>query len=534
MALELNLKEKFQRFGAAMFVPVLLFSFSGLIVGLTIIFKDRSFVGNLANPEGVFYRVVSIIEEGGWTIFRNMPLFFCLGIPIGLSKIAPERCILATLICYLSYNYFIASILGFWGDAFGVNFSQEVGGTSGLALIAGIKTLDTNILGAILVGLIMTLVHNRFYETKLPDYLGVFQGTSFVHIVGFGFMLILAFATCLIWPKIQALINSMQGFLASAGGLGVFIYTFLERLLIPTGLHHFIYGPFIFGPAAVPEGVQPYWIEHVAEFSNMVEPLKQIFPQGGFALHGNSKVFGAPGLALAIYFCADKENRTKMASLLIPVTLTSVLVGITEPLEFTFLFISPFLFFVHSILAASLATALYEIGGVVGNFGEGLIAFIAQNWIFDLKNHAGMVVAHIVIGLIFTGIWFVVFRFLILKFNIPTPGRGGSQTKLYRKADYKEKEKNKKESGFEEQAKVYLKALGGAENITHVTNCATRLRVTVKDMSKVEDAEAFKEGGAHGVMKAGNGVQVIIGLSVSQVKTKFEQLLKEENKKDNE
>ena len=534
MALELNLKEKFQRFGAAMFVPVLLFSFSGLIVGLTIIFKDRSFVGNLANPEGVFYRVVSIIEEGGWTIFRNMPLFFCLGIPIGLSKIAPERCILATLICYLSYNYFIASILGFWGDAFGVNFSQEVGGTSGLALIAGIKTLDTNILGAILVGLIMTLVHNRFYETKLPDYLGVFQGTSFVHIVGFGFMLILAFATCLIWPKIQALINSMQGFLASAGGLGVFIYTFLERLLIPTGLHHFIYGPFIFGPAAVPEGVQPYWIEHVAEFSNMVEPLKQIFPQGGFALHGNSKVFGAPGLALAIYFCADKENRTKMASLLIPVTLTSVLVGITEPLEFTFLFISPFLFFVHSILAASLATALYEIGGVVGNFGEGLIAFIAQNWIFDLKNHAGMVVAHIVIGLIFTGIWFVVFRFLILKFNIPTPGRGGSQTKLYRKADYKEKEKNKKESGFEEQAKVYLKALGGAENITHVTNCATRLRVTVKDMSKVEDAEAFKEGGAHGVMKAGNGVQVIVGLSVSQVKTKFEQLLKEENKKDNE
>ena len=251
-------------------------------------------------------------------------------------------------------------------------------------------------------------------------------------------------------------------------------------------------------------------------------------------MHGNSKVFGAPGLALAIYFCADKENRTKMASLLIPVTLTSVLVGITEPLEFTFLFISPFLFFVHSILAASLATALYEIGGVVGNFGEGLIAFIAQNWIFDLKNHAGMVVAHIVIGLIFTGIWFVVFRFLILKFNIPTPGRGGSQTKLYRKADYKEKEKNKKESGFEEQAKVYLKALGGAENITHVTNCATRLRVTVKDMSKVEDAEAFKEGGAHGVMKAGNGVQVIVGLSVSQVKTKFEQLLKEENKKDNE
>lgn len=533
MALQIDLKEKFQRFGAAMFVPVLLFSFSGLIVGLTIIFKDKSFVGNLANPEGVFYRIVTIIEEGGWTIFRNMPLFFCLGIPIGLSKIAPERCILATLICYLSYNYFINAILGFWGLSFGVDFSQEVGGTSGLAFIAGIKTLDTSIIGAIFVGLVMTLVHNRFYETKLPDYLGIFQGTSFVHIVGFGCMFILAFATCLIWPKIQALINSMQGFLVSSGGIGVFIYTLLERLLIPTGLHHFIYGPFIYGPTVVPGGIESFWAQHVGEFSNMVEPLKEIFPAGAFALHGNSKVFGAPGLALAMYFCSNKENRSKMAALLIPATLTSILVGITEPLEFTFLFISPFLFLVHSILAASLATALFEIGGVAGNFGAGLLQFISINWIFSLKNHAGTVIAHIIIGLIFTGIWFIVFRFLILKFNIATPGRGDSQTKLYRKADYKEKEKKKK-SGLEEQARAYLKALGGADNIADVTNCATRLRVTVKDMNIVEDVEVFKESGAHGIMKGGNLIQIIVGLSVSQLRTKFEQILKEENEKDNE
>lgn len=528
MGLQINLREKFQRFGAAMFVPVLLFSFSGIVVGLTIIFKDKTFVGNLANPEGLFYRVVSTIEEGGWTIFRNMPLFFCLGIPIGLSKIAPERCILATLICYLSFNYFIASILGFYGPYFGVDFTQDVGGTSGLVLIAGIKTLDTNIIGAILVGLTMTLLHNRFYETKLPDYLGIFQGTSFVHIIGFGCMLISALLTCLIWPKIQSLINSMQGFLASSGGVGVFIYTFLERLLIPTGLHHFIYGPFIYGPAVVPGGIESYWASHVSDFSNMIEPLKQIFPQGAFALHGQSKVFGAPGLALAIYFCSDKENRKKMAALLIPVTLTSILVGITEPLEFTFLFISPFLFFIHSILAASLSTALFEIGGVSGNFGAGLIQFITQNWIFDLKNHASVVIANIIIGLIFTGIWFLVFRFLIIKFNILTPGRGGAQTKLYRKSDYKEKEKNKK-SGFEEQAKAYLEALGGIENIADVTNCATRLRVTVKDMEIVKDAEVFKEGGAHGIMKKGNLIQIIVGLSVPQVRTKFEQLLNEKN-----
>ena len=523
----INLKDSFQRFGAAMFVPVLLFSFSGLLVGVTIVLKDKNLVGNLADPNGVFYKLMFILQEGGWTIFRNMPLFFCLGIPIGLSKIAAERAMLATLICYLSYNYFIGAILNFWGPQFGVDFTQNIGGTSGLTNIAGIKTLDTNILGAIIVGLLMTQIHNRFYETKLPDYLGVFQGTSFVHIIGFFCVFALAFITCLIWPKIQYGINHMQNFLAHSGGLGVFIYTFLERILIPTGLHHFIYGPFKFGPAVVPEGINVYWINHVQEFSNMVEPLKQLFPEGGFALYGNTKVFGVPGAALAMYFCADKQNREKIAALLIPATLTSMLVGITEPLEFTFLFISPFLFLIHSILAACLATTLYEVGGIVGNFGSGLLDFITQNWIFFLKNHTSSIIIHIIIGLIFTGIWFLVFRFLILKFNIPTPGRGSSNTKLYSKAEYKEKEKNKKSSSvFEEQAAGYLKALGGPANILHVTNCATRLRVTVKDENKVEDVEVFKEIGAHGLVRNGTSLQVIVGLSVPQVRSKFEDLLK--------
>ncbi|CRF34109.1 PTS system maltose-specific EIICB component [Brachyspira suanatina] len=525
MFANIDLRASFQKFGAAMFVPVLLFSFSGLIAGLTIIFKDQYIVGNLADPEGIFYKFVFIIEEGAWTIFRNMPLFFCLGIPIGLSKMAPERAILATLICYLSYNYFISAILNFFGPYFGVDFTQEVGGVSGLTLIAGIKTLDTNIIGAIFIGFVITIIHNRFYETKLPDYLGVFQGTSFVHIIGFFVVLVLAFLTCLIWPKIQNLIYSMQTFLIKAGGVGVFIYTFLERILIPTGLHHFIYGPFIYGPAVVPEGIEAYWINHVAEFSNMLEPFKDLFPEGGFALHGNSKVFGAPGLALAIYFCANNENRKKIAALLIPVTLTSVLVGITEPLEFTFLFISPFLFLVHSILAATLSTVLYVVGGVVGNYGSGLIAFITQNWIFAIKNHSAMVIANIVIGLIFTAIWFFLFRFLILKFNIKTPGRGDSDIKLYTKKDYKE-EREVKKSNFEDQAAIYLEALGGRNNIEHFTNCATRLRVTVKDINLVKDAAYFQKAGSYGVVKKGNAIQIIIGLSVSQVKAKFEELLK--------
>ncbi len=178
--------------------------------------------------------------------------------------------------------------------------------------------------------------------------------------------------TLLGWPKVQMGIESLQAFLRSAGALGVWVYTFLERILIPTGLHHFIYGPFIFGPAAVEGGIQMYWAQHLQEFSLSAEPLKSLFPEGGFALHGNSKIFGAVGISLAMYFTAAPENRVKVAGLLIPATLTAMLVGITEPLEFTFLFISPLLFAVHAVLAASMSTVMY-LFGVVGNMGGGLI-----------------------------------------------------------------------------------------------------------------------------------------------------------------
>ncbi len=522
---KVRIKELMQQFGGAMFVPVLLFSFSGLLVGLTIVLKDPYLMGGFANPDSFHYKLLVILEEGGWTIFRTMPIFFCLGIPIGMSKIAPERAVLASMITYLSYNYFIAAILGFWGPSFGVDFSQNVGGTSGLAMIAGIKTLDTNIVGGLVIGGLVTWVHNRFYEKKLPDYLGVFQGTSLVHIVSFFYALAIAFATCMIWPKVQLGINSMQGFLSTSGALGVWIYTFLERVLIPTGLHHFIYGPFIFGPAVVPNGIEPYWMQHVSEIVNMGIPLKEAFPQGGFALHGQSKVFGCLGVALAIYSTAKPENKQKTAALLIPAALTAMVVGITEPLEFTFLFIAPALFVVHAFLAACLATTLF-VFGVVGNFGAGLIQFITVSWLFMIKDHSHIILINWAVGLTFTAIWFFVFRTLILKWNVPTPGREDSEMKLYTKADYKEKQAQSDSDIFVEQAEVFLEGLGGRTNIDVVSNCATRLRVQVKDPSLVKDVDFFKQGKAHGLAVSGNNVQVIVGLSVPQVRTQFENLLK--------
>ena len=520
-----------QRFGGAMFTPVLLFPFAGIVVGIAIMLRNPLFVGEaLTAPDNLFAQIVHIIEEGGWAVFRNMPLIFAVGLPIGLAKQAQGRACLAVLISFLTWNYFINAMGMTWGHFFGVDFSVEPTAGSGLAMIAGIKTLDTSIIGAIIISGLVTAIHNRFFDKPLPVFLGIFQGTSFVVILAFFVMIPCAWLTLLGWPKVQMGIESLQAFLRTAGALGVWVYTFLERILIPTGLHHFVYGPFIFGPAAVEGGIQVYWAQHLQEFSQSTVPLKTLFPEGGFALHGNSKVFGSVGIALAIWYTASPENRVKVAGLLIPATLTAVLVGITEPLEFTFLFISPLLFAIHAVLAATMATVMY-IFGVVGNMGGGLLdQFLPQNWIPMFHNHASTVFTQIGIGLCFTGIYFVVFRTLIERLNLKTPGREESEIKLYSKADYKAARGQTTAPAAASQqvgqASGFLQALGGAANIESINNCATRLRIALVDMTKTQSDDVFKALGAHGVVRRGNGIQVIVGLHVPQVRDQLESLMK--------
>ncbi|MGL4430741.1 MAG: alpha-glucoside-specific PTS transporter subunit IIBC [Silvania sp.] len=519
-----------QRFGGAMFTPVLLFPFAGMIVGIAIMLQNPMFMGEgLTRPDSHFFQIVKIIEEGGWAVFRNMPLIFAVGLPLGLAKHAHGRACLAVLISFLTWNYFINAMGTVWGDFFSVNFANEPVAGSGLAMIAGIKTLDTSIIGAIFISGIVTALHNRFYEKQLPVFLGIFQGTSFVVIVAFFLMLPCAWLTLLCWPKVQVSIQSLQTFLSGAGALGVWIYTFLERILIPTGLHHFVYGPFVFGPAVVEGGLQPYWVQHLNEFSHSTLPLKELFPTGGFSMHGNAKVFGAPGVALAIYFTAAPQNRAKVAGLLIPATLTAILVGITEPLEFTFLFIAPFLFVIHSLLAATMTAVMY-MAGVVGMFGGGMLnEFLPLNWIPMFHNHATEMFIQIGIGLTFTAIWFVVFRALILKFNLKTPGREESEIKLYSKADYQAsrgKTTVNHPGTISGQAAGFLQALGGAANIESINNCATRLRITLVDIANTQSDDIFKALGAHGVVRRGNAIQVIVGLHVPQVRDQLESLMK--------
>lgn len=520
-----------QRFGGAMFTPVLLFPFAGIVVGIAIMLRNPLFVGEaLTAPDHLFAQIVHIIEEGGWAVFRNMPLIFAVGLPIGLAKQAQGRACLAVLISFLTWNYFINAMGMTWGHFFGVDFSAEPTAGSGLAMIAGIKTLDTSIIGAIVISGIVTAIHNRYFDKPLPVFLGIFQGSSFVVILAFFVMIPCAWLTLLGWPKVQMGIESLQAFLRSAGALGVWVYTFLERILIPTGLHHFVYGPFIFGPAAVEGGIQVYWAQHLQEFSQSTLPLKTLFPEGGFALHGNSKVFGSVGIAFAIWYTASPENRVKVAGLLVPATLTAVLVGITEPLEFTFLFISPLLFAVHAVLAATMATMMYAFG-VVGNMGGGLLdQFLPQNWIPMFHNHASTVFTQVGIGVCFTGIYFAIFKTLIERLNLKTPGREESEIKLYSKADYKAARGQTTAPAAASQqvgqAAGFLQALGGATNIESINNCATRLRIALVDMAKTQSDDVFKALGAHGVVRRGNGIQVIVGLHVPQVRDQLESLMK--------
>ena len=524
---------KIQKFGGAMFAPVLLFAFAGLTVGITSLFKNVEIFGSIAEPTTTWFKIWNLIEAGGWTVFNQMPLLFAISLPIGLANTAKGRACMETFVLYVTFNYFVNSFLTSWD--FGIDMEQKVGGVSGLANIANVKTLDTNIIGSIFIAAICVWVHNKFFDKKLPDALGVFQGSPYVVIVGFFVMIPVALLTVLVWPKVQLGISHLQGFLIASGAFGVWIYTFLERILIPTGLHHFIYGPFVLGPAVVENGITAYWVAHIQEFAKSTEPLTKIFPEGGFALHGNSKVFGAPGIALALYATAKSEKKKIMAGLLIPATLTAVVSGITEPLEFTFLFVAPVLFAIHAVLAATMSTIMY-VCGVSGNMGGGLLDMLFQNWVPMFKNHSGAVFTQIAIGLVFTVIYFLVFRTLIVKLNLKTPGRedDAEETKLFSKADWKEKQAEGKTmdqasgDAYYDQAAIILEGLGGEDNLTEVSNCVTRLRLTVKDPDKVSDDAYFRQAGAHGVVRNKNAVQVIIGMSVQQVRDRLDNIIKDQ------
>lgn len=533
--------QKFQKFGAAMFVPVLLFSFAGIVVAIGSLFNNQAVFGSLANQGTTWNSIWDTVTAGGWTVFKQEALLFVVGLPIGLANKAKGRAAMESLITYMTYNYFIGAILTHWGASFGIpNFTKiqliENSTNHGLTEIAGIKTLDTSMIGALVVAGIVIWLHNHYFDKKLPEWLGTFQGSTYVYILGFFVMIPLAFITCWGWPKVQLGISGMQHFILNSGVIGVWIYNFLNRVLIPTGLHHLVYIPFQYGPAVVAGGLQPWWLKHLTQFALSTKPLKQLAPAMGFQLWGNEKIFLAPVICLAFYATAKRDKKKQTSALLIPAALTSFFAGITEPIDFTYLFAAPVLWIIYSLLAATMNTVMFCFG-VVGNFIFGSIDMAAENWIPLWANHWQTYLVQFAIGLIFAAITFFIFKFMIEKFDYATPGReeDSEEVHLLNKNEYQAKKagqqtqtpNNASENDpYIIRATAFLDLLGGSANITELSSCATRLRVSVKDPAKMSSDAQFKAAKAINVVHHGKAIQVIVGLDVAQVLEAMQELIK--------
>lgn len=511
--------QKIQRFGGAMFTPVMLFAFAGVTIGLGTLFTTQAVMGPLASPDCAWYKCWSVLLQGGWTVFNQLPLLFAVSLPIGLARKQQARCCMEALVSFLTFCYFVGQILRLWGPELGVDYSAEVGNASGLAMIAGIKTLDMGMVGALAISGAVIAIHNKFFDVELPEWLGVFSGSTFIYAICFFVMVPLAVVASLVWPMVQDGISCLQQVITDLGVAGTGIFVFLERVLVPFGLHHILYAPFYYDNVLVGGGIYAAWANALPTLAASTEPLKDLAPWAALTATGWSKIYGVPGIAAAFYATARPERRKQLLALLIPVTLTAVLCGVTEPIEFTFLFVAPVLFVVHALLSALLSMCM-NLVGAVGVFSGGLIEMASFNFIPLWANHAMTYLATLGVGLCFTFVYFFVMRALILRLDLKTPGREDE-----RDIHFNSKNEYLEAQGKERLARKIVELVGGAANVTDCTSCVTRLRVEVADPALVRPAEEFEEAGAHGVMRAGKVIQVVVGTGVVSVKECFDRLV---------
>ncbi|WP_321973094.1 PTS transporter subunit EIIC [Paratractidigestivibacter sp.] len=510
--------QKIQRFGGAMFTPVMLFAFAGTVVGLGTLFTTSAVMGDLAAPDSLWYQAWNVVLQGGWTVFNQLPLLFAVSLPIGLAKKEPARCCMESLVSYLTFNYFVSQIMQTWGAQLGVDFSAEVGNASGLAMVAGIKTLDMGMVGALLISGLVITIHNQLFNFELPECLGVFSGSTFVYLVCFFVMLPVAVAAAFVWPPVQQVILGLQGAITGLGVGGTGLFVFLERTLIPFGLHHILYAPFYYDSVVVSGGIYAAWANMLPSLAATTEPLTQLAPWASLTATGWSKIFGIPGIACAFYVTAKPAKRKQLIALLLPITLTSVFCGVTEPIEFTFLFVAPVLFVAHALLSALLSMCM-NLVGAVGVFSGGLIEMSSFNFLPLGPSHWQTYLAALGVGLCFGLVYFVVMRWLILRFDLKTPGREPDEeaVRFESKAEFRDAQAKNR------LARRIVELVGGRENIVGVTNCVTRLRIEVRDASLVAVNDDFVAAGARGVMLSGKVAQVIIGTGVVGIKECFDE-----------
>ncbi|MGZ9582957.1 glucose-specific PTS transporter subunit IIBC [Paenibacillus marinisediminis] len=492
-----------QRVGKALMMPVALLPAAGLLLGIGNMLISPDFLDLVpAMDNSVVHSVATVMMNAGQIVFTNLALLFAVGVAVGLAG-GEGVAGLAAIIGYLVMNVTMGSVIGITPDMIGTNPAY--------ANVLGIPTLATGVFGGIIVGILAAAMYNRFYKIELPSYLGFFAGKRFVPIMTAATSLLLGLLMVVIWPYVQHGLNAASHFMLEQNlPLAAFIFGTLERALIPFGLHHIFYSPFWFE-----------FGEYVNKAGELVRGDQQIFMAqlrdgveftAGTFMTGKYPfmMFGLPAAALAIYHEAKPQHKKYVAGIMGSAALTSFLTGITEPLEFSFLFVAPALFAVHCVFAGLSFMAMQLLGVKIGmTFSGGLIDFL----IFGVIPNRTEWWYVIIVGLILAVIYYFGFRFVIRKFNLKTPGREDAETETEGAGG----------SGAAQQDELprhILAALGGRENIVHLDACITRLRVEVKDKGNVSK-DQLKNLGAAGVLEVGNNIQAIFGTRSDTIKSQI-------------
>lgn len=529
-----------QRVGRSFMLPIAILPVAGLLLGLGSSFTNATTIATyglegILGDGTVLHSLLVIMNKVGSAIFDNLPLIFAVGVAIGMAKKEKEVAALSAMIAFFVMHISVSGMLEITEKvlADGSISPDVLDGT--IATVCGIKTLQMGVFGGIIVGLGVAALHNRFYKIELPNALSFFGGSRFVPIISTITFMFVGILMYFVWPVVQNGIYALGGLVTGTGYFGTLIFGIIKRALIPFGLHHVFYTPFwqtaVGGTMEVAgqmvQGGQNIFFAQLADSANIAHFSADAtrYFSGEFIF----MIFGLPGAALAMYRTAKPEKKKAAGGLLLSAALASMLTGITEPIEFSFLFVAPMLFVVQVILAGSAYMIAHMLNIAVGlTFSGGFLDLFLFGILQGNEKTSWMLI--IPVGIIYFFLYYFIFTFLIKKFDLKTPGREDDdvETKLYTKADVNAR----KAAGAAELAgesedalsEAITRGLGGAKNIADVDCCATRLRCTVKKAALVNDT-ILKSTGASGVVHKGNGVQIIYGPRVTVIKSNLEDYL---------
>lgn len=508
-----------QRVGRSFMLPIALLPIAGLLLGIGSSLTNETTISayhlEKVLGDGTFlHSIMLILAATGNIVFSNLPIIFAMGVALGMAEREHGTAVLSAAIAFFIMHQTISALLEINGQ---LESGAMLEGT--VSNVVGIQSLEMGVFGGIIVGLGVAALHNKFYKIQLPTVISFFGGVRFVPIISTFVFILVGVLMYFIWPYIQKAIYSLGNLVLVSGYFGTFIYGTIERALIPFGLHHVFYMPFWqtgLGGSMVIDGQTIYGAQNIF-FAQLASPSTTEFAvsatrfmSGKFPL----MIFGLPGAALAMYSVAKPSKKKVAGGLLLSAALTSMITGITEPLEFTFLFVAPLLYIIHCAFAGLAYMLMHILNVGIGmTFSGGLIDLLLFGILQgNAKTHWLNVIW---VGLIYFAVYYFVFRFVIKKYNFITPGREDdeAQTKLYTRKDVN--------AAKSDNSALILEGLGGKDNLVNVDCCATRLRLTVKDSSLVNDA-ILKQSGASGVIKSGSGVQVIYGPRVTVIKSALE------------